>query len=356
MRIRWRNFELPARVAADPGTATEAYAKFVVEPFEKGFGHTIGNGLRRVLLSSIEGFAITQVKIEGVQHEFSTLDGVLEDVVELILNVKGVLVRLNSDGPVPLRVEVRREGVVTAGDIQCPADAEIQNPDHVICTLTSETEFKMELEACRGRGYHTAEENEKDDKEIGVIAIDSNFSPVVRVRYKVEDTRVGKMTNYDRLLLEIWTDGAVSPETALVEAAKIYRKHLNPFVHYLQPGGAVLPGQEAEALSLEAAEPEPENGVYDQPISVLDLSVRARNCLDAENIRTIGQLCRLSEQDLLEVRNFGQTSLREVKKKLGELGLALAGSDPVDAGGAAPAGPAPQDGGPVLEVPGSGGA
>jgi DNA-directed RNA polymerase subunit alpha len=330
MRIRWRNFELPSRVAPDTETTSPTYARFVVEPFERGFGHTIGNGMRRVLLSSIEGFSITSIKIDGVLHEFSVIEGVLEDVVDVILNVKGILVRLSGEGPVPLRIDVRRKGPVTAGDIQCPADAEILNPGHVICTLTSERDFRMELTAQRGRGYRTAEENEKDERETGVIAVDSNFSPVTRVRYKVEETRVGKMTNYDKLVLEVWTNGTVTPDAALVEAAKIYRKHLNPFVHYLQPGAGVLIGESVESgaapLGAVAAEPTDQDGILDQPISVLNLSVRARNCLDSENIRTIRQLVKMTEQDLLELRNFGQTSLKEVKKRLGEHALALTGS------------------------------
>jgi len=330
MRIRWRNFELPSRVAADAETSQPNYARFVVEPFERGFGHTIGNGMRRVLLSSIEGFSITQIKIDGVLHEFSALEGVLEDVVDVVLNVKGVLVRLAGEGPVPLRIEVKRKGPVKAGDIQCPADAEILNPEHVVCTLTADRDLRIEMMAQRGRGYRTAEENEKEEKDTGVIPIDSNFSPVTRVRYKVEETRVGKMTNYDKLVLEIWTNGAVTPESALVEAAKIYRKHLNPFVHYLQPGAGVLAGETIEIPGSSAPTPMSESsesgGVLDSPISALNLSVRARNCLDAENVRTVRQLVKMSEQDLLELRNFGQTSLKEVKRRLGDHGLALAGS------------------------------
>ena len=360
MRIRWRNFELPSRVAADTDSATPTYGRFVIEPFERGFGNTIGNGMRRVLLSSIEGFSITQLKIDGVQHEFSTIDGVREDVVDIVLNVKGILLRLSGEGPVPLRIDVRKKGPVTAGDIQCPADAEIVNPEHLICTLTSERELRIELMAQRGRGYRTAEENEKEEKETGVIAIDSNFSPVTRVRYKVEETRVGKMTNFDKLVLEVWTNGTVTPDSALVEAAKIYRKHLNPFVHYLQSGAGVLAtdGVDMGSGAVAASGTTPivdGGGALDQPLSVLKLSVRATNCLDAENIRTIRQLVKLSEQDLLELRNFGQTSLKEVKKKLGERGLALAGSsiyidDGEDDGSDADAEGDSPDGGPLLDV------
>ena len=331
MRIRWRQFELPSRVVADPETASSNYAKFAVEPFERGFGHTVGNGLRRVLLSSIEGYAITHVQVDGVQHEFTAIEGVLEDVVDVVLNLKGVLLRLNSAGPVKLHLEADKKGPVTASHIQCPADAEILNPDHVLCTLTEDRELRMTLEARRGRGYHTAEENEAlhEEKELGVIAIDSNFSPVLRVRYKCEDTRVGKITNYDKLQLEIWTDGSVTPDHALVEAAKIYRKHLNPFIHYLQPGGAVLAVEDQDVFGIEpvaGVTKEAPVAESDEPISVLELSVRARNCLDSENIRTIGHLMRHSETELLELRNFGQTSLKEVKAKLAERGMALRGS------------------------------
>ncbi len=369
MRIRWRNFELPSRVAADTESATSTYGRFVVEPFERGFGHTIGNGMRRVLLSSIEGFAITQIKVDGVLHEFSTIEGVREDVVDLVLNVKGVLVRLAGEGPVPLRIDVKKKGVVTAGDIQCPADAEILNPAHVICTLAADREFRVEMMAQRGRGYRTAEENEKEEKETGVIPVDSNFSPVTRVRYKVEETRVGKMTNYDKLVLEVWTNGSITPESALVEAAKIYRKHLNPFVHYLQPGTGVLAGDGGDFATVPSAavvEPALEGGSgLDTPIASLNLSVRARNCLDSENIRTVRQLVKMSEQDLLELRNFGQTSLKEVKKRLGEKGLALAGSaiyiddgeddddgkdDDDKNGGPDGNDPPPVDGAPVIDV------
>lgn len=357
MRIKWRSFELPSRVAADTESATSTYGRFVVEPFERGFGHTVGNGMRRVLLSSIEGFAVTQIKVDGVQHEFSTIEGVREDIVDLVLNMKGVLVRLAGEGPVPLRIDVRKKGPVTAGDIQCPADAEVLNPGHLICTLTADRELRIDLMAQRGRGYRMAEENEKEEKETGVIAIDSNFSPVTRVRYKVEETRVGKMTNFDKLVLEVWTNGAVTPDSALVEAAKIYRKHLNPFVHYLQPGAGVLATEGGDVGTVRAGIPElvAEGGgaaLLDQPITSLNLSVRARNCLDAENIRTIRQLVKLSEQELLELRNFGQTSLKEVKKKLGESGLALAGSAIyIDDGDDDGAGDAPaDDGGPVLDV------
>lgn len=324
MRIRWRSFELPSKVVPDRGTLSSTYGRFVVEPFEKGFGHTIGNGLRRVLLSSIEGSAVTQIKIEGVQHEFSTVPGVLEDVTDIVLNIKQLLVRIDGDEPVTMKIDVDRKGEVTAADIKTDQHAEVVNRELVLCTLTDKVAFRAELTAARGRGYVTAEENAGEERELGVIPIDSNFSPVKRVRYKVEDTRVGKITNYDKLIMEVWTDGTVRPDLALMEAAKIYRKHLNPFVHYFQPGEdaavsevAVMADEEAEKEMQRMRE------LLSKPIEELDLSVRARNCLDAENLATVGDLVRKSEGDLLKIKNFGKTSLKEIKKKLSDLNLSL---------------------------------
>jgi DNA-directed RNA polymerase subunit alpha len=324
MRIRWRNFELPSKVIPERETKTPTYCKFTIEPFEKGFGHTIGNGLRRVLLSSIEGYAVTQVKIDGVLHEFTTIPGVYEDVTDIILNIKGLLVRLEDNGPVTLKIELNRKGPVTAADIQCPPDAEIINGDHVIATLTDKIDFRVEMEARKGRGYVTAEENEKEEKEIGVIPMDSNFSPVKRVRYKVEATRVGKLTNYDKLILEIWTDQTVSPEMALVEASKIYRKHLNPFVNYTDTGPDMPVDEDKLAAQANLnTEKQRLREILNSPIEELDLSVRAKNCLDAENIATVRDLVSRTEADLLRMRNFGKTSLKEIKKKLQDLELSL---------------------------------
>ncbi len=324
MRIRWRSFELPSRVVVDRSSRADTYGSFTVEPFEKGFGHTIGNGLRRVLLSSIEGSAVTQVKIANVLHEFSSLTGVLEDVTDIILNVKQLLVRIDGDEPVTMKIDVKRKGAVTAADIVTDHRAEIVNRDLVIATLTDDVQFQMELSAQRGRGYVTADENTPDDRELGVIPIDSNFSPVKRVRYKVEDTRVGKITNYDKLIIEVWTDGTTRPEVALQEAAKIYRKHLNPFIHYFQPGEDAAVS-EAAVMADEEAEKEQQRmrDLLAKPIEELDLSVRARNCLDAENLATVGDLVRKSEQELLKIKNFGKTSLKEIKKKLSDLDLSL---------------------------------
>ena len=295
MRIRWRNLELPTRVVAEE--TSETFGRFVAEPFERGFGTTVGNGLRRVLLSSIEGSAVTSVKFAGVRHEFVALPHMVEDITDVILNIKKLLVRLHSDGPVTLRIDRNTKGAVTAADVVCDPGAEIVNPDLHICTLTEDAEFACEMTARRGRGYVTAEENELPEQEIGLIPVDSIFSPVHRVRYRIENTRVGKLTNYDKLILEIWTDGTVEPQDALVEASKIYRKHLNPFVQYGFPGAEVSAEEERmpEETSMPtipepaAAAPVATGGQSSEnlalkerlalPISDLDLSVRASNCL-----------------------------------------------------------------------------
>ncbi|MCZ6574595.1 MAG: DNA-directed RNA polymerase subunit alpha [Planctomycetota bacterium] len=326
MRIRWRNLELPTRVVTEEATAV--YGRFNAEPFERGFGTTVGNGLRRVLLSSIEGSAITTVKIKGVLHEFTALPHMVEDMTDVILNLKQVLVRLHRDGDVTLRIERNTKGAVTGADVICDPGAEIVNPELHIATLAEDGEFYCELTARRGRGYATAEENTGEEQEIGVIPIDAIFSPVLRVRYRTENTRVGKVTTYDKLILEIWTDGTISPADALVEASKIYRKHLNPFVQHGMPGAEVVAAAVPQEPEFELPEPVPQEQLELRdrmalPISDLDLSVRASNCLEVENVRTIGDLVRLSEADLLNFKNFGQTSLREVQQKLIGTGLAL---------------------------------
>lgn len=326
MRIRWRNFELPSSVTVDQESLTQEYGKFIVEPFEKGFGHTIGNGLRRCLLSSIEGTAVVSVDIEGVDHEFTTMEGVLEDITEIVLNLKGLLVHLDQGDSVDLVASRAESGELTAGQIDTSSvGCQILNPDHVLCTLTDDVPVKMTIHVERGRGYVTAEEHEAGERVLGVIAIDSNFSPVKRVRYKVEETRVGKMTNYDRLVLELWTDGTVQPEDALVEASKIYRKHLNAFVHHRDLASGVPAA--AEGVEPVAAEEDSERAALretlSRPIDELDFSVRSRHCLDSENIQTIGDLVSRTEADLLKVRNFGKTSLTEIHKKLESLGLSL---------------------------------
>ena len=328
MRIRWRNLELPTRVVSEEMNPT--YGRFIAEPFERGFGTTVGNGLRRVLLSSIEGSAITHVKIHGVRHEFTALPFMVEDISDVVLNLKKLLVRLHSEGPATLRIDRTTKGAVTGADVVCDPGAEIVNPEQHICTLSEDAEFSCELTAKRGRGYVTADENAGEEQEIGVVPMDSIFSPVLRVRYRIENTRVGKLTNYDKLVLEIWTNGTVTPDDALVEASKIYRKHLNPFVQYGTPGAELAAEKAAVEEKITLPEPEPRGGPdlklkerLALPISDLDLSVRASNCLEAENIKTIGDLVRLSEADLLAMKNFGKTSLREVEQKLTNVGLSL---------------------------------
>lgn len=335
MRIRWRNFELPTRVVVDKESGSNKYGKFVIEPFERGFGTTIGNGLRRVLLSSIEGTAVATVKIEGVVHEFSTIPGVYEDMTDMILNIKQLRVKLHDVGSATLVIEKKGKGDITAGDIKTDENAEIVNRDLHIATITDDIPFRCELQVRKGRGYVPAEENVGDEQEHGVIPVDSIFSPVHRVKYSIENTRVGKFTNYDRLVMEIWTDGTITPEEALVESSKIYRKHLNPFVQYFESKDEALVSDEI-SVPVARAEKSVEKGgsaILDRPIEELELSVRAKNCLDSEQVRTIGQLVSRSENDLLNIKNLGKTSLTEIKKKIEDLGLTLG----MPVGGAVPA-------------------
>lgn len=323
MRVRWREFELPNRVDCEEDSKSGSYGRFIIEPFERGFGHTVGNSLRRVLLSSVEGAAVVQAKIDGVDHEFSTKDGVFEDVAHIILNLKQIMVRLKEGDEAELFINKKGQGEITAGDIECdPNVVEIANPDLRLATLTDDVEFKAILTVRRGRGYQTAQENSSGESEIGSIWVDSTFSPITRVRYRVEDTRVGQVTNYDRLILEIWTNGTVTPEHSLVEASKILRKHLNPMVKYFELGSQVLKPQLPE-LDSGPEEDEDLKRILDMPISHLELSVRASNCLESENISSIRDICRRSEDDILKIRNFGNTSLVELKEKLAEHSLSL---------------------------------
>ncbi|MFH0981399.1 MAG: DNA-directed RNA polymerase subunit alpha [Planctomycetota bacterium] len=322
MRIKWRGLELPSQVELDQDVSTDQYGRFVIEPFERGFGTTVGNSLRRVLLSSLRGAAVATVKIAGVAHEFTTLPGVLEDVTDIILNVKSLVVGSDSDEPKTMSVTRDTRGEVRAADIMCDPAITIVNRDLVLATLTNDVPFKMDMTVRTGRGYATAEENMGPEQEIGVIPVDSVFSPVERVRYKTEETRVGQRTNYDRLILEVWTKGTISPEDALVEAAKILRKHLNPFVQYHELGSEVV----TEPPEIPAVAPDQTaewQTRLERPVSDLELSVRASNCLEAARIRTVGELIQKTEADLLRVRSFGKTSLREVKRKLADWGLGL---------------------------------
>lgn len=334
MRIRWRGLELPSQVDIDREVSTATYGRFIIEPFERGFGTTVGNSLRRVLLSSLEGAAVTSVKIQGAEHEFSSLTGVLEDVTEIILNIKSLVVTLDSDQPKYMTISCNKAGQVTAEQIECDPAIEIINKDLLIATLTDDVEFNVEMEVANDRGYITAAENTGPEQEVGVIPVDSAFSPVSRVRYQTEDTRVGQKTNYDRLIMEIWTKGSLSPEMALVEAAKILRKHLNPFVQYFEPGGEMA-AESAAAGQVETHIDDELQGKLNMDIHDLEFSVRATNCLEAAQINTVGQLVRMNEADLLKVRSFGRTSLREVKRKLAEMGLSL-GMNLIEPAAAAP--------------------
>jgi len=321
MRVRWRGLELPSRVTKDPKFSGPTFGRFTVEPFERGFGTTVGNSLRRILLSSLEGAAVTAVKIKGAEHEFTSLPGVLEDVTEIILNVKNLVVQLDGDEPRTMRLAAQGPGDVTADLIQADTNITILNKDLVIATLTDEVPFEMELRVGKGRGYVPASEQyaDNDEQEIGLIPIDAIYSPVHRVRYKTEDTRVGQKTNYDKLMMEIWTNGTVTPEMALVEAAKIFRKHLNPFVQYFEIGQERVSEEAAAAAGVD----EELIRKLNMPISELDLSVRASNCLESARIDTVAQLVQQTESDLLKLRSFGRTSLREVKRKLQDIGLDL---------------------------------
>src|SRR5580704_6199738 len=323
MRIRWRGLELPNRVGSDRSTLTDTYGKFSAEPFERGFGTTVGNSLRRILLSSLEGSAVTRVKIQGVQHEITTIPGVVEDVTDIILNVKSLVVKNTSEQQKTIRIDRHERGVVTAASIITDEAVQIINPEHVIATLTDDVPFVVEMTVENGRGYRTAEENVGKEREIGVIPVDSSFSPVVRVKHEIEDTRVGQKTNYDKLVMEIWTNGTVSPPMALVEAAKILRKHLNPFIQYADPGPVIGMGDEQPAAAVSEVQDAELERKLNMSLAELELSVRATNCLESEGITTVRDLVIRNDEELLEVRNFGETTLKEVKIKLAERGLSL---------------------------------
>ena len=326
MRIRWRGLELPSQVVPNPETATPTYAEFSAEPFEQGFGHTLANSLRRILLSSLEGAAVTSVRVQGVQHEFTTIPGVVEDVTDICLNLKSLVIKNNSPGPKTLRIERHEKGVVTGEHVITDDQCEIINKDLVIATMTDDVPLAMELTVENGRGYVRAVEQYETVNEPGLIPLDAAFSPVTKVRYDVEETRVGQKTNYDKLTLAITTDGTVTPEMALVEAAKILRKHLNPFISYQQPGAAMPPEaglkgmMERTGYSPIDLELEEKLG---QSLAELNLSVRATNCLESEGIVTVRDLVSKSEDELLQVRNFGDTTLVEVAERLNAMGLRL---------------------------------
>lgn len=327
MRIRWRGLELPTRLERDTSVSTNRYSKFYIEPFERGFGTTIGNSLRRVLLSSLEGSAVTSIKINGVDHEFTSIKGVMEDVTDIVLNVKSLVVRLTGEGPKIMTVSAKKAGVVTSAGIAADPAIEIVDKDRVIATLTEDVEFKMEMVVENGRGYVPASERiaeaDRFEQEVGRIVLDASYSPVTRVRYSTEDTRVGQRTNYDKLILEVWTNGTVTPEMAVVEAGKILRKYVNPFVQYSEPGRETVAEEITEEVREHKEIDEELAAKLNTPISELELSVRASNCLESVKMETVGELVKMTDADLLKIRSFGKTSLREVKRKLADMGLSL---------------------------------
>ena len=326
MRVTWRGLELPTRVEQDTTVSSDKYGRFLIEPFERGFGTTIGNSLRRVLLSCLEGSAVTSIKIAGVDHEFTSIKGVMEDVTDIVLNVKNLVIRLRDEGPKTMSVSAQKAGSITAADIAAEPAIEVIDRDVVLATLTENVNFEMEMVVENGRGYVPNAERiaaaDRFDQEIGRILLDAVYSPVTRVRYTTEDTRVGRRTNYDKLILEVWTNGTITPEMALVEAAKILRKHINPFVQYSELEEQVVAEQITEEVTEETVDEELVEKLK-RPIAELELSVRAGNCLESMKVEMVGQLVKMTEADLLKIRSFGKTSLREIKRKIADMGLAL---------------------------------
>ena len=318
MPIRLSRFEMPKRVSKDEADATARYGRFVAEPFEIGYAQTIGNSLRRVLLSSIEGAAIVSVRINGADHEFCSLQGVMEDVTEIILNLKQV--RLRNYTRSPSRIVVKRKGAgeVTAADIETDGSVEVLNPECHIATLSDNGKLEMDMEVRIGRGFALADENKEAEQEIGRIAIDSVFSPVRRVNFATENTRVGQRTDYDKLILEVWTDGRITPDDALTMAAAILRHHLDVFVNYDKD---IIEFEESEKRI--DAEREELRKKLAMSVNEIELSVRAANCLNNANLTTVGQLAQKTEAEMLKYRNFGKKSLNEIKQKLADLSLSL---------------------------------
>jgi len=317
MGTKWRDFQLPKRLECDESSYTDTCGKFSAAPFERGYGVTLGNSLRRVLLSSIEGSAVTSVKIQGVQHEFSTIPGVLEDVPEIILNIKTLVLNSHSKIPKTIYIKKNTKGEVKAKDIEADETIEIINPDLHIATLTKDTKFQVEMEVARGRGYVPQELNKKDGAAIGMIPIDSVFSPVKKVNFYVENTRVGQRTDYDKLILEILTNGAITPKDALLYASNILQRHLDIFVSF---------GQLPEEIEEEPEMTKEEIAMYEKlrlPISELELSVRSSNCLREANIKSISDLVKKAEEEMLSFKNFGKKSLTEIKELLAGMGLTL---------------------------------
>jgi DNA-directed RNA polymerase subunit alpha len=326
MKIRWKGFELPSGVECDQDSLTDTYGRFWIEPFERGFGTTMGNTLRRILLSSIQGSAITSARIEGIRCEFENLDGVLEDTTEIVLNLKQVYVRMHTDEPIFLTLEKKGPCKVTAGDLSQHQDIEVMNPDQEIATLTDDVKFSLQVEIRKGRGFVLARENmeKAPPEDVNAFNIDSIYSPVQKVSHKVVETRVGQKTDYERLELEIWTNGIVTPSDALTESAAIMRKHINPFLSY---NHATRVGDGDVVVSEFTEDGHDRDEKLRLPISVLEPSARTRNCLEAEGIETLGQLVSLTEHDLMKFRNFGMTSMSEIKDKLAAFNLEIGQGD-----------------------------
>jgi DNA-directed RNA polymerase subunit alpha len=312
----WRDLIKPRALEKDRDTQSTTYGKFSCEPLERGFGITIGNGLRRVLLSSLQGAAVTAVNFDGALHEFTSLPGVVEDVADIILNLKEVLVRMSEPGPRVVTLEKRGEGVVTAADIQVPESVKILNPEHHIATLTGDARLRVDLTVQTGRGYVPAEGNKTPNMPVGTIPIDSLFSPVRKVNYTVTNARVGQQTDYDKLVLEVWTDGSVTPEDSVAYAAKILKDQLSIFINFDE-----LPEPEEETEADEDVRILYEN--LNRPVDELELSVRSANCLQNASIKYIGQLVQKTEAEMLKTKNFGRKSLKEIKEILGTMGLSL---------------------------------
>ncbi len=314
--MKWKPLTMPKEVVIDQSSATENYSRFIVEPLERGYGTTLGNSLRRVLLSSIQGAAVVSARIRGCLHEFSSIPGVYEDVTDIVLNIKRIRVRLHADEMKSVMLRANAKGKLTAGMIEADPDIEILNPDQHICELTDDVEFEMELDIDSGRSYVVAEQNKRQDAPVGTIYVDSLFSPVVKVSYLVENTRVGQKTDYDRLILEVTTDGSITPEDSLSFAAKIVKDHLQLFIHI-----------DEEVMVEEAPEEDEETirirNLLRTRVDELELSVRSSNCLRAANIQTIQDLVTKTESEMLKYRNFGRKSLNEISTILDEMGLSF---------------------------------
>ena len=316
MQKGMRDFQIPTKAEVDKETLTATYGRFTAEPFERGFGTTVGNSLRRVLLSSLTGAAIVSVKIEGVLHEFSTIPGITEDVTDIILNVKKIRLKLHADKTKTIRLRKKGPGVAKAGDIEHDGDIELLTPDLHLATLDKGAMLDMEMIVKKGRGYVPAERNKDEEMEIGVIPVDALYSPVTRVNYLVENARVGRMTDYDKLILEIWTDGSISPEDSLSAAALIVRGHLDIFINVKDMEETISRPMASESITES-------NKNLLRSVNELELSVRAANCLKNANIKTIAHLVQKTEADMLRTKNFGKKSLNEIKEILTEMGLSL---------------------------------